>query len=580
MNAQDMQSTKGLLTVELDMNLTPEQYSRLYGKEERSKRKATIDLRTRWTRNTIPYEIAPNEFSPEEITELGESLAQWGQLTCLTFRPYTASDKNRIRFQNGRGCNSALGMIGGVQVVNLQKPGCRFKGLYLHEVGHAIGLVHEHQLPERDKYIRINLANVAPDMRQWFNKYVPESVDLQGLDYDYASVMHYGKTAFSYNDEAQTIFAKDKSKDAEIGQVAFKGLSFSDVKAVNLMYRCNESCPNMPSCKAPCFVTKHCKCFCKQDMPKPPCVNKDSESVCQEWAARGECSINSEYLHDHCRKACNACEGEGGENETEIVLVTADDDGCTNSYSDDKCTEWAARAECQKNPDWMASNCRLACKKCDQNVDTILTTPAPTSSGGCTNSFGNQKCNEWAGRDECRKNPVWMTSNCRLACDKCDQSENTLQPTTPVPSFGDECVNHYGDVKCKDWAARGECQNNPDFMTNQCRRSCGRCLNVTTTTTSPKSTTTSKTATKTPTTKTTPTKATTPRPKTTTTKKTTTTTTATTTTQAVIVKPASGRGTVCADSASGCPGWFIYCTTNQFVVENCLKTCNKCTPAG
>ena len=68
------------------------------------------------------------------------------------------------------------------------------KGLYLHESGHAIGLVHEHQLPERDNYISIRYSNVAPTMRQWFNKYNSDAVDSMGVEYDYASVMHYGKT--------------------------------------------------------------------------------------------------------------------------------------------------------------------------------------------------------------------------------------------------------------------------------------------------------------------------------------------------------------------------------------------------
>nr|KAG5693050.1 hypothetical protein BaRGS_028810 [Batillaria attramentaria] len=181
------------------------------------------------------------------------------------------------------------------------------KGLYLHEVGHAIGLLHEHQLPNRDNYISIKLSNVAPSMRHWFSKYSPDAVDVHGVDYDYTSVMHYGKTAFSYNGEAQTIFPKDRSKDSEIGHVAFKPLAFSDVKAVNMMYKCNEHCGRVPSCQAPCFVNKDCKCFCKGDMPKPPCENKAGDSQCQEWATRGECDANSDYMHGYCTKACNVC---------------------------------------------------------------------------------------------------------------------------------------------------------------------------------------------------------------------------------------------------------------------------------
>lgn len=68
------------------------------------------------------------------------------------------------------------------------------RGLYLHETGHAIGLVHEHQLPNRDDYISIRYTNVDPSMRIWFDKYSNDAVDQMGVEYDYSSIMHYGKT--------------------------------------------------------------------------------------------------------------------------------------------------------------------------------------------------------------------------------------------------------------------------------------------------------------------------------------------------------------------------------------------------
>ena len=67
-------------------------------------------------------------------------------------------------------------------------------GLYLHEIGHAIGLVHEHQLPDRDQYIYIVYDNVAPSMRIWFNKYSRDEVNQYSVPYEYSSVMHYGVT--------------------------------------------------------------------------------------------------------------------------------------------------------------------------------------------------------------------------------------------------------------------------------------------------------------------------------------------------------------------------------------------------
>ena len=68
------------------------------------------------------------------------------------------------------------------------------KGLYLHETGHAIGLLHEHQLPDRDRYVTIQYSNVAPSMRGSFIKYDRDAVDTMGVEYDFSSIMHYGKT--------------------------------------------------------------------------------------------------------------------------------------------------------------------------------------------------------------------------------------------------------------------------------------------------------------------------------------------------------------------------------------------------
>ena len=53
------------------------------------------------------------------------------------------------------------------------------------------------------------------------------------------AVVLVSSQAFSYDGESQTIHARDKSKEKLMGFVADKGLAFSDVKTVNLMYNCN-----------------------------------------------------------------------------------------------------------------------------------------------------------------------------------------------------------------------------------------------------------------------------------------------------------------------------------------------------
>ena len=36
--------------------------------------------------------------------------------------------------------------------------------------------------------------------------------------------------------------------------------------------------------------------------------------------------------------------------------------------SDPNCADWAARGECEANPDWMLPNCQLSCKKDDDEA--------------------------------------------------------------------------------------------------------------------------------------------------------------------------------------------------------------------
>jgi hypothetical protein len=67
---------------------------------------------------------------------------------------------------------------------------------WLHEMGHTVGLMHEHQRPDRDTYITLNLANAdLPNVPGNFTLFAFDDQTI-GL-YDYASVMHYGAFTFS-----------------------------------------------------------------------------------------------------------------------------------------------------------------------------------------------------------------------------------------------------------------------------------------------------------------------------------------------------------------------------------------------
>ena len=72
-------------------------------------------------------------------------------------------------------------------------------GTILHEMGHIIGLLHEHTRPDRNSYVSVSYANVIKSV--WpSSSYAIATDDQQTLEpYDYASVMQYIPFAFSRN---------------------------------------------------------------------------------------------------------------------------------------------------------------------------------------------------------------------------------------------------------------------------------------------------------------------------------------------------------------------------------------------
>jgi hypothetical protein len=70
---------------------------------------------------------------------------------------------------------------------------------WLHELGHIIGLEHEHQRPDRDDYITI-LVEAFPEDKgvlyfsQVYMTSEPRFYDYRKYDYDYNSIMHYRDT--------------------------------------------------------------------------------------------------------------------------------------------------------------------------------------------------------------------------------------------------------------------------------------------------------------------------------------------------------------------------------------------------
>lgn len=93
-------------------------------------------------------------------------------------------------------CESSVGMQGGQQFVG-GSASCALATL-VHEMGHVIGLLHEHQRPDRNTYITFNYANVDEPLVAGNFDFFSYNYQTIGL-YDIASVMQYPPFVFTKN---------------------------------------------------------------------------------------------------------------------------------------------------------------------------------------------------------------------------------------------------------------------------------------------------------------------------------------------------------------------------------------------
>jgi hypothetical protein len=79
----------------------------------------------------------------------------------------------------------------------------------------------------------------------------------------------------------------------------------------------------------------------------------------------------------------------------------------------------------------------------------------------------NPSCREWATSGECDANPVFMKSSCRVSCGLCSANA-TIDESAP-------CKDVSPASDCQYWSTMGQCDENQDFMHSNCAKSCGVC---------------------------------------------------------------------------------------------------------
>jgi hypothetical protein len=155
-----------------------------------------------WTGGNVYYSFDASVAPPEQKVFL-DCCAEWATFANLRFMPRT-SQTNYILVTNNPTLNggvSAVGMSGGAQLLQIG-PGAWNHSTVCHELGHALGMCHEHQRSDRNSYVTINTNNII-------SGHLPDFVLLTSSTnkgpYDFLSVMHYGRNFFSVSPTSNTI---------------------------------------------------------------------------------------------------------------------------------------------------------------------------------------------------------------------------------------------------------------------------------------------------------------------------------------------------------------------------------------
>jgi hypothetical protein len=259
------------------------------------------------------------------------------QIPCVKFQPVQSfSDRDAciknpsILVQSEQsGCWSHVGQISGIaaytnrsQALNIDR-GCATKGMVVHQLSHALGLLHEIYRPKRDDLIHLQMDNSFADASDAFQivKDVDMREDLGTSEqrFDFLSVMMFGAFSFSKN-------GKMVAKPRDLRLVRFMGqrmgLSEVDAQALGNMYGCAEQVsPVDPNAKFSASLQQAASanedefdggfegtCQDSADTTYFNYGNNGHEHMsCEELRSACKHSLYGESIRKSCPQSCHEC---------------------------------------------------------------------------------------------------------------------------------------------------------------------------------------------------------------------------------------------------------------------------------
>lgn len=165
------------------------------GLAARSQNVSTGAVFTKWPNGNVPYFFAGTNWTAAEKNAFRQAMTSYSNVAQITFSERTQAGPYVVTLQKmppAGGCGVAgSSTVGWISSPNIKIAPDQASNLMVlrHELGHTLGFAHEHSRPERDRFIRLNLANVIPGLRDQFSIFTGPIIT-RG-PYDIKSIMHY-----------------------------------------------------------------------------------------------------------------------------------------------------------------------------------------------------------------------------------------------------------------------------------------------------------------------------------------------------------------------------------------------------